>query len=111
MTMNTTNNKITFFQRFENDIVARKKTITIRDKSECFFSPDQILDVFTLETDRLFAKIRVLSVTPIQFHQLNEQHAQQENMTLAQLKQVIHEIYPDEQQLFVIHFELINEFI
>lgn len=104
-------NKITFFQRFEADIISGKKTITIRDKSESFFSPNQILDVFTLETDRLFAKIRVLSVTPVQFHQLNEQHAQQENMTLTQLKQVIQEIYPNEQQFFVIHFELINEFI
>lgn len=102
-------NKITFFSRFESDIISGKKTITIRDKSESYFKPTQILDVFTNETDRLFAKIQVISVTPITFDQLSEQHAQQENMTLEQLKRVIKEIYPTENQFFVIEFKLINE--
>ena len=30
-------NDITFYQRFEADILARRKTITIRDKSESHF--------------------------------------------------------------------------
>ncbi|WP_301099840.1 N(4)-acetylcytidine aminohydrolase [Otariodibacter sp.] len=102
-------NKITFFSRFESDIISGKKTITIRDKSESYFKPTQILDVFTNETDLLFAKIQVISVTPITFDQLSEQHAQQENMTLEQLKRVIKEIYPTENQFFVIEFKLINE--
>lgn len=102
-------NKITFFSRFESDILNGKKTITIRDKSESYFKPTQILDVFTNETDRLFAKIQVISVTPISFEQLSEQHAQQENMALEQLKDVIKEIYPTENQFFVIEFKLINE--
>lgn len=104
-----TTNKITFFSRFEADIISKKKTITIRDRSESHFKPDQQLCVFTNETDRLFAHIRVLSVVPIQFEQLNDTHAKQENMTLDQLKQVIREIYPQEDQFFVIEFELINE--
>lgn len=109
--MSTVMNKITFFSRFEADIVSGKKTITIRDKSESHFQVGQKLCVFTNETDRLFAYIQVLSVTPIQFEQLNEKHAQQENMSLAQLKQVIKEIYPDDNDFFVIEFCLINEFI
>ncbi|STY64864.1 ASCH domain [Mannheimia haemolytica] len=81
--------KITFFSRFEADILSGKKTITIRDKSESYFQPNQELAVFTNETDRFFANIKVLSVTPIVFDELNEQHAKQENMSLAELKQVI----------------------
>lgn len=105
--MVTMMNKITFFSRFEADIVSGKKTITIRDKSERYFQAGQELSVFTNETDRLFARIRVLSVTPIQFERLNETHAKQENMTLAELKQVIKEIYPNDNDFFVIEFELI----
>ena len=100
-------NKITFFSRFEADILNGKKTITIRDKSESYFQPNQELDVFTNETERFFAKIRVLTVTPIHFEQLNEHHAQQENMSLDELRKVIRDIYPNENMLFVIKFELI----
>lgn len=102
-------NKITFFSRFEPDIVAGKKTITIRDQSESYFKPAQQLAVFTNETNRLFAHIEVISVTPIQFDDLNHQHAKQENMSLEQLKQVIREIYPEENIFFVIEFKLIDE--
>ncbi|KAE9540459.1 ASCH domain-containing protein [Ursidibacter maritimus] len=102
-------NKITFFSRFEADIVAGRKTITIRDKSESYFLPNQQLDVFTLETDRLFAKISVKSVTPITFEDLNDLHAKQENMSLDELKDVIRSIYPSEDHFFVIEFELIDE--
>lgn len=107
--MTTIDNKITFFSRFEADILNGKKTITIRDKSESYFKPNQRLCVFTNETDRLFAHIRVISITPIHFSMLNEQHAKQENMTLDELKQVIKTIYPNDDHFFVIEFELINE--
>ncbi|AHG76169.1 hypothetical protein X808_16490 [Mannheimia varigena USDA-ARS-USMARC-1296] len=105
--MNMNKEKITFFSRFESDIVSGRKTITIRDKSESYFQPNQELAVFTNETDRFFANIKVLSVTPIQYDELSEQHAQQENMSLAELKKVIREIYPNDDSFFVIHFELI----
>lgn len=101
-------NKITFFTRFEQDILASRKTITIRDKSESYFQPNQILAVYTNETDRFFANIKVLSVTPIHFDDLSEQHAQQENMTLSELRQVIKGIYPQDEQFWVIKFELVK---
>ncbi|RGE47840.1 hypothetical protein MHD_07725 [Mannheimia granulomatis] len=100
-------NKITFFSRFEADILSGKKTITIRDKAESYFRPNQELDVFTNETDRFFARIKVLSVTPINYDELNEQHALQENMSLEQLKEVIRAIYPNDNEFFVIHYQLI----
>ncbi|HDR1039935.1 TPA: ASCH domain-containing protein [Pasteurella multocida] len=101
-------NKITFFTRFEADILAGRKTITIRDKSESSFQPNQILAVYTNETDRFFANIKVLSVTPIHFEALSEEHAQQENMMLPELRQVIKEIYPQEDCFWVIAFELVD---
>lgn len=101
-------NKITFFTRFEQDIVAGRKTITIRDKSESYFQPNQVLEVYTNETDRFFANIKVLSVTPIHFDELSEQHSQQENMTLPELRQVIKEIYPQDEWFWVIAFELVK---
>lgn len=108
MNMMNGNDKITFFSRFEADIVSGKKTITIRDKSESHFQVGQILHVFTNETDRLFAKIKVLSVSPIQFSELSESHAMQENMSLPELRQVIKAIYPDDEHFFVIKFKLVD---
>lgn len=105
----TTSNKITFYERFESNILSGKKTITIRDLSEAYFQPNQTLCVSTYETDRLFAHIRVISVTPLHFSELNEQHAHQENMTLDELKGVIKSIYPNDDDFVVIEFELIHE--
>lgn len=102
-------NKITFFSRFEADILADKKTITIRDQSESHFLPGQKLCVFTNETNRLFAHIEVLRVTPTHFSELNAQHAQQENMSLEELQRVIKEIYPNNDDFFVIEFKRIDE--
>lgn len=36
---------------------------------------------------------------------LNEKHAQQENMSLDELKRVIAEIYPNHTQFYVIDFK------
>jgi uncharacterized protein YqfB (UPF0267 family) len=51
-----------------------------------------------------FCFIEVLSVTPVRLDALTERHAQQENMSLGELKQVIKEIYPGLDALFVIEF-------
>ncbi len=97
---------ITFFERFEADILAGKKTITIRDGAEKDYQPNSTVQVATYEDGRWFCAIKIMSVTPILFEQLNEFHAKQENMTLAQLRQVISEIYPDVRELYVISYEL-----
>ena len=98
--------KITFFERFEADILSGKKTMTIRDQSESDYIPGSVVQVSTHEDDRWFCALKILSVTPIRFQELSEFHAVQENMTLEQLQQVIQEIYPGIEQLYVIRYEL-----
>ncbi|HHF3842868.1 TPA: N(4)-acetylcytidine aminohydrolase [Haemophilus influenzae] len=99
-------NDITFYQRFEADILAGRKTITIRDKSESHFKAGDILRVRCFEDNQYFCTIEVLSVSPITLDELTEQHAKQENMTLRELKEVIQGIYPTEELFFVIEFTL-----
>lgn len=100
-------NDITFYQRFKSDILAGLKVITIRDRSESHFKVGDKLRVGTFETDEYFCTIKVISVTPITFEQLTEEHAKQENMTLSELKKVISNIYPNENHFFIIHFSLL----
>ena len=99
-------NDITFYQRFEADILAGSKTITIRDKSESHFKAGDILRVGRFEDNQYFCTIEVLSVSPITLDELTEQHAKQENMTLVKLREVIKTIYPNESEFWVIEFSL-----
>ena len=99
---------ITFFERFEADIVAGRKTITIRDAAENHYKPGSTVDVGTFEDGRLFCRIELLSVEPVQFGELNAFHAEQENMTLPELKAVIKEIYPDIEELYVITYRKVD---
>ena len=99
--------EFTFFSRFVTDIQAGRKTITIRDESEARWQPGQRLALFTNPEHQPFGTIEVLSVTSVAFDVLNDEHARQENMTLAELKQVIRDIYPDLPPLYVIEFKLL----
>ena len=99
-------NDITFYQRFEADILAGRKTITIRDKSESHFKVGDILRVGRFEDNQYFCTIKVLSVSPIMLDNLTEQHAAQENMSLAELKEVIKAIYPSEDKFVLINFKI-----
>ena len=98
-------NDITFFQRFQDDILAGRKTITIRDAAESHFKVGDILRVGRYEDNGYFCTIRVVATSTVTLETLTDLHAQQENMTLAQLREVIAEIYPGEQQFYVIEFE------
>lgn len=99
----TPHRHITFYQCFVDDILAGNKVITIRDTPEA--SPGELLDVYTHEENRWFAKIEITGVSPIQLSQLAQEHAEQENMTLEQLHQTIESIYPGQQQLYVLSFQ------
>ena len=99
-------NDITFYQRFEADILAGRKTITIRNKSESHFKAGDILRVGRFDDNQYFCTIEVLSVSPITLDELTEQHAKQENMGLAELKEVIRWIYPTENIFYLIRFSL-----
>ena len=101
-------NDITFFQRFQDDILAGRKTITLRDASESHFKAGDILRVGRYEDDGYFCTIAVQSTSTITLDTLSERHAQQENMSLAELKQVIAEIYPGETTFYVIDFKCVQ---
>ena len=101
-------NDITFFQRFQNDIVAGRKTITLRDAAESHFKTGDILRVGRYEDDGYFCTIEVLATSTVTMDTLTERHAEQENMTLPQLKQVIADIYPGEDTFYVIEFKCID---
>ena len=98
-------NDITFFQRFQDDILAGRKTITLRDAAESHFKTGDVLRVGRYEDDGYFCTIRVVATSTVTLDTLSELHAQQENMTLAQLREVIAENYPEEKQFYVIEFE------
>ncbi|GAM58093.1 RNA-binding domain protein [Vibrio ishigakensis] len=98
--------QMTFFERFEADILSGKKTITIRDESEKDYQVGTTVQVSTYEDGRWFCELNILSVTPILFDELSAFHAEQENMTLSELKAVIREIYPDTDELYVISYQL-----
>lgn len=98
-------NDITFFQRFQDDILSGRKTITIRDAAESHFKTGDVLRVGRYEDDGYFCTIRVVATSTVTLDTLTELHAQQENMTLTQLREVIAEIYPEEKQFYVIEFE------
>ncbi len=104
-------NDITFYQRFEAVILAGRKTITIRDKSESHFKTGDILRVGRFEDNQYFCTIEVLSVSPITLDELTEQHAKQENMGLEELKEVIRGIYPSEAGFYLIEFKLLKEML
>ncbi|WP_299495082.1 N(4)-acetylcytidine aminohydrolase [uncultured Shewanella sp.] len=99
---------ISFFERFEADILAQRKTITLRDETESHFISGQELSVYTFESKRKFCNIHIENVTTVAFDALDQSHAQQENMTLTQLKELIQEIYPGIRELFLIEFRLVK---
>ncbi|HEY7864506.1 MAG TPA: N(4)-acetylcytidine aminohydrolase [Psychromonas sp.] len=98
--------KITFFEFLAPLVKSGKKTITIRDKSESHYIVGSQVAVFTLETDQKVCDIEIVSVEPITFNELNAFHAQQESLALPRLKDLIKEIYPDTNALFVITYKL-----
>ncbi|GLR05600.1 N(4)-acetylcytidine aminohydrolase [Vibrio hyugaensis] len=100
--------KITFFEFLTPLITAGKKTITIRDESENHYVPNTEVEVFTLETDRKVCDIKILSVEPLSFDDINEFHAEQEAIELPKLKELIREIYPNIDELYVIEYELLK---
>jgi len=98
---------ITFFEYLTPLVASGKKTITIRDESESHYVPGTQVEVFTLETHQKVCDITILSVEPLAFDDINEFHAQQESLPLDELKQIIQQVYPNQQSLFMISFELV----
>lgn len=94
-----------FFNVSVDDILAGRKTITIRDESESHFKTGDVLRVGRFEDDGYFCTIEVTATSTVTLDTLTEKHAKQENMTLTELKKVIADIYPDQTQFYVIEFK------
>lgn len=105
--MKTAPTEMTFFERFESDILSGKKVITIRDESEKDYVIGTEVEVSTYEDNRRFCRLAIDNVESINFDDLNQYHAEQENMTLEELKNIIEEIYPNKGQLYVISYHLV----
>ena len=99
---------MSFYQRFENDIVAGSKTITLRDDKYRDLVVGDRLTVKTVPTGRVFGIIEVRATSWIALTELDESHARQENMPLAELRAVIQDIYPNLQTLHAITFEFVR---
>ena len=99
---------MTFFERFEADILSGKKTITLRDDAEKYYAPNSVVTVSTFEEGRVFCRLKIVSVEPVLFEALTDYHAEQENMTLDELREVIQDIYPGIQQLYLISYQLVD---
>ena len=54
-----------FFQRFQDDILAGRKTITIRDESESHFKTGDVLRVGRFEDDGYFCTIEVTATSTV----------------------------------------------
>ncbi|MGF1724004.1 N(4)-acetylcytidine aminohydrolase [Photobacterium nomapromontoriensis] len=98
--------EMTFFERFESDILSGKKIITIRDEAESHYVPGTSVEVSTYEDGRWFCRLTILKVDAVKFDELTDFHAMQENMSLEMLKSVIQEIYPGIEQLYVVSYQL-----
>ncbi|SQH75776.1 conserved protein of unknown function [Shewanella benthica] len=99
---------ISFFEMLTPFVASGKKTITIRDESECHYVPGTQAEVYTLETNIKVCDIEIESVEPILFSEINEFHAQQEYLELPKLKEIISQVYPNTEQLYVISYKLIH---
>ena len=49
----------------------------------------------------------ILAVEPLAFADINEFHATQESLPLAELKLLIQKVYPNQPTLFMISFKLV----
>lgn len=69
-------NDITF-SAFRDDILAGRKTITIRDESESHFKAGDILRVGRFEDEGYFCTIEVVGTSTVTLDTLTEKHARQ----------------------------------
>ena len=99
-----------FYDRFSPDILSGAKTLTLRDGSASDIVVGDVLAAVGLPSQRTFATLRITEVGAIAFDDLNEGHAQQENMSLTELRAVIRDIYPGVKALHAITFSLLASF-
>lgn len=100
--------QISFYDELLPAVLRGDKTITIRSQSGLQYQPGSPVTVISHSTGQHVGEIEITDVEAIAFHDINESHAQREQMSLPALKKLIAEIYPDTAQLTVISFKLIR---
>jgi len=100
--------QLLFFDYFAADITSGCKTITIRDHRESDYCAGERVVAVGLDSRQPFADLMITGVNSLNFADISERHAREENMTLAELKALIREIYPNIDQLYLIEFSLCN---
>ena len=98
--------ELLFLSRFEEDILAGKKTITIRDEADSHYAVGSRVNGVIYEEGRVFCQLDITGVEPVSIDELNQTHAKRENMPLQKLRDVLEEIYPGTKELFVVSFQL-----
>ena len=101
-------NSLSFYQRFVKDIITGKKNITIRDAKAKDYRVGQTVQAITDHDNKIFAELQIHSIKTLLFNDINDNHAEQENLSLLELRKTIQEIYPDVVELFVIDFRLVD---
>ena len=99
--------ELLFLSRFEADILAGKKTITIRDEADSHYDAGSRVNGVIYEEGRAFCQLDIVGVEPVSIDALNQSHAVRENMPLQQLRDVLEEIYPGIKELYVVSFQLV----
>ena len=99
--------ELLFLSRFEEDILAGKKTITIRDEADSHYDIGGRVNGVIYEEGRVFCQLDITGVEPVSVDALDQSHAERENMSLSVLKDVLEEIYPGTKELYVVSFQLV----
>jgi uncharacterized protein YqfB (UPF0267 family) len=106
---------LTFFGWLLPLVTSGLKTITIRDAAEAdLFTPhvttSTTLPVYALEDSTRHHPVCYVvlrSVKPLAWDDINESHARQECMSLSRLQGLLREIYPNEESLYLINYEVV----
>ncbi|KAA3638893.1 MAG: ASCH domain-containing protein, partial [Proteobacteria bacterium] len=86
---------IHFYDDLIPTVLSGDKTITIRSQTGRRYQPGMRLEVLRHSDGERVAEIEVVDVKNIHFQDLNDSHAVQEHMKLAELRELIQQIYPD----------------
>lgn len=106
---------LTFFGWLLPLVTSGLKTITIRDAAEAdLFTPHvatlTTLPIYALEDSTRHhpvCHVVLRSVKPLAWDDINESHARQECLSLSRLQGLLREIYPNEESLYLINYEVV----
>ncbi|WP_394170706.1 ASCH domain-containing protein [Saccharospirillum alexandrii] len=99
-----------FRRKLKRHILSGRKTSTVRNKADSDYHNGQELDALLDEDGSKICRIQITSIEPVQYNDLNRQHAKAEYLPFVFiLKWIIRRIYPGENELFFIRFKVLND--